>query len=358
MKVAYVIPFDLSRHSALWARLIERLECWRGHDVEAVIIVCLPRDSRLSRGDIPAPHRLVPIARSSSAIASFSVSRVLSHFEVDVVYMRYGLPYPGLVQVARRWPTVLEIHADDRVESEFRPWRYRVVSTMFRRALLDMARGAVFVDPDLMHSQSFARIDGPTEFISNGVKIDPNVAYGGGRSREWVTPRLFMAIGSPEPWQGFEKLVSLARLCPNFDFIVAGPVTEVEGLPSNMILRGVLDTASIEATLQRMDIGIGNLGLELVSRRRPSPLKVREYIRAGLPCVIAHDDPDISDDEPSVLQLGYGFSPSAEVARRLEQFVLDRLGRYCSRELALSVSLEQKEARRLALLGTALRSEG
>jgi hypothetical protein len=103
--------------------------------------------------------------------------------------------------------------------------------------------------------------------------------------------------------------------------------------------------------LNGVDLGIGNLAVERIDRPRCSPLKVREYIAAALPCIIAHDDPDLNQ-LPGVLNLGYGFTPSLEVAAKIDSFVQEWIGRACPIDLAEAVDLAHKEDARLEFLAS------
>ena len=137
---------------------------------------------------------------------------------------------------------------------------------------------------------------------------------------------------------------------PDMEFHLAGAVRAATATaPVNVFFHGPLTQLELGRLYSHVDVGIGNLALETIGRLRPSPLKVREYVRAGLPCVIAHEDPDLPPD-PSVLRLPFGFVPTPELANSLRRFVVANLGSTCSGAVAESVSLSSKEAVRAQLL--------
>ena len=207
MNVAYVIPFDIWQARGLWVRLEERMRIWAELDLKATILVCTPSRSAPGSMEVPKPHSLRQVSSVTSSMATFALARVVSGLQPDVVYLRYGLPYPGLIRMARKFPTAIEVHSNDLVEAAFRPHKYRIVIRALRRPLLNAVNGAVFVDPDLASAPSFARIHGPRVTIPNGIALDPGMVYGGGRNRTWSVPRLLMAVGALEPWQGLDKLL-------------------------------------------------------------------------------------------------------------------------------------------------------
>lgn len=351
MRVAYALTFDFSLAHGLLQRMSERAEVLLEQGVDLELFVAVPQDAddRWVRR-FPCPVTLV--RGKHSATASWHLSDAIAAGSFDVCYVRYGLPYPGLVRLARSIPCVLEIHADDVAEARYRPPHYGLLVRLLRRQLLSRAAGAVFVDPDLAASPRFTRIRGPRSVITNGVRLRGDVRYGGTRRRREGPPRLLLAAGAAEPWQGIDKYLELAALCPQLEFHVAGP--DLGGsLPANVIAHGQLAPEDFESLLDGVDVGVGNLALERINRPRASPLKVREYIRAGLPCLLAHDDPDLSADE-TVLDLGYGFEVSEGVAARVTGFAAQVVGVVISERNAAAVDLVTKEdARKRLLVGVA-----
>lgn len=350
MRIAYVLTFDPAINSGLWSRLVERLDNWGDRGINSDLIIACRPDSPLFQQARPRRHRLQLVTGFNPFAASFKVAKLLREQRPSLVYMRYNLPYPSMVTIADQWPTVLEVHADDTLERHYRPISYRWMSRLFRNQLLRRAKGFVFVDPELQQSRSFPRCGIPSIVLSNGIRICSKERYGGPRPRSAGPARLALLAGNAEMWQGFDKLASLAELLPQYEFHLVGPEWPLQAPEaSNLRQHGYLPPSDAVTFLNSVDIGIGNLALERIHRRRPSPLKVREYIAAGLPSIIAHDDPDL-DGLPGVLNLGYGFTPSHEIAARIDSFVQEWVGRTCPPELAQAVDLSSKEAARLNFL--------
>jgi glycosyltransferase involved in cell wall biosynthesis len=353
-KIAYVLTFDPSIGSGLWLRMQERLEVWRGLGISVDVFICCRKSSSLVLAPPIPGHRIHLLTGSNPFLASFSLPRRLALLNPDLIYMRYNLPYPSMIEVARRWPTILEIHSDDKLEWEQRPRRYRTMGKLFRSFLFRQAAAMVMVDPQLLHSPGFPVDRLPSTAIPNGIRIPANLRYGGSRERKAGPPRLVLSVGNTESWQGIDKFIELAGRLPDLEFYLLGlDATQVPDHSANVTVQERLQPWEVTQFLSRMDIGMGNLALERISRPSPSPLKVREYIAAGLPCIVAHDDPDL-DGKEGILNVGYGFTDFDQAGAAIGDFAARWTGRTCSLAMADSVSLAAKETERIAFFETIL----
>ena len=344
MRLAYVITFDPSRASGLWDRLKERMHVWAELDVRADVAICANTHTHLHGMHLPEPHRLHLLTARTSSLATRHIPRWIDDVAPDVVYARLSLPWPALALAAKRAPLVLEVHSDPILESKFRPVSYRVVSRMFTKAVLARASGFVFVDPALASSHIFAPLGRPSVCIPNGIDLPD--ALSPEPLQQGQRPRVVLVAGADEPWQGISKLEELARAIPEVEFHVIGSQADFPHLTVHPHLSGTEYTD----LLSSMHVGVGNLGLELVGRREPSPLKVREYLRHRLPVAIAHDDPDLDDSDPSLHNFGYGFTVTPEVVDRFREFVVRVAGTSCTDALRESVGLLNKERTRIEFL--------
>lgn len=354
-RIAYVLTFDPAEGSGLWLRMQERLEAWRIAGVSVDLLICCRESSTLMRETAPPGHRLHLLVGRSPFLASFGLRKRLEAISPDLVYMRYNLPYPSMIQVAGRWPTILEIHGDDKLEWEHRPLRYRAMGGFNRSILLNRAAGMVMVDAELLHSPNFPVQKIPSTAIPNGIQIPAATQYGGSRERRPGPPRLVLSAGNEESWQGIDKFLGLALRLPNLEFHVLGSDrSQLPALPENVTVHERLQARDVAPFLSGMDIGVGNLALERVSRASPSPLKVREYVAVGLPCILAHDDPDL-DGKDGMVNLGYGFTDLDQAAVAVNEFTQRWTERSCSLAMAQSVDVLAKEAERNAFFETVLR---
>lgn len=354
-KLAYVLTFDPSESSGLWLRIKERLEAWRIAGVSADIFICCRESSTLIQEPPLRGHRLHLLVGRTPFIASFGLPKKLASFNPDLIYVRYNSPYPPMIELARRWPTILEIHCDDKFEWRFYPLHYRVMGTLFRSSLLRRIDGIVMVDPELMDSSNFPVKKVPAKTIPNGICIPDDTRYDTYRERQPGPSRLVLSVGNTLSWQGIDKFFKLALHLPDLEFHLVGlGADQVPTFPKNVTAHGRLLPGEVKPFLSTMDIGFGNLAPERAFGPYPSPLKVREYVAAGLPCVVAHNDPDL-EGKDGILNLGYGFTDFEKAGIAVRDFALVWTGRACSLAMADSVNVLGKETERLAFFETVLR---
>lgn len=355
-RLAYVLTFDPSESSGLWLRIKERLETWEAAGVSADIFICCRESSALIQEPPLQGHRLHLLIGRTPFLASFGLPKKLASLGPDLVYMRYNSPYPSMIDVARRWPTILEIHADDKFEWRYNRLYYRVMGTLFRSSLLRRIAGIVMIDPELMESVNFPVKEVPTTMIPNGIRIPGDTVYDASRERRPGPSRLVLTVGNALSWQGIDKFFELATVLPDLEFHLVGlGPDDFPALPGNVTAHGRLQPGDVGPLLATMDIGFGNLAPERAYGPNPSPLKVREYIAAGLPCIVAHDDPDL-DGKDGMLNLGYGFSDFEKAGIEVRDFALIWTGRTCSRAMADSIDIAAKEAQRHAFFEEVVRS--
>jgi glycosyltransferase involved in cell wall biosynthesis len=165
-------------------------------------------------------------------------------------------------------------------------------------------------------------------------------------------------LGSPmQAWHGVDKLAALARAFPSLDVDLVGYTPEqlaetVDDVPENLRVHGRLTRIEYEPLLAAADIGIGTLALHRKGMREAAPLKVREYLAAGLPVVIGYDDVDLEGVEPWwLLRLPNDEANVASAQGRIRAFVESVRGRRVPRaEVEPLISSRRKEETRLAFL--------
>lgn len=311
MRIAFVSYWDLAADDGVARKVNAQARLWReaGHEVEPVSI----RPGR-RREETPA------------AVAA------VERFAPELLYLRYDLFLPTVWALVRRVPTVVEVNGDDRVEMRLRGASARLFNAVNRRRLLGAAAGVVCVTRELA-----AGFPEPVAVVANGA--DPAaVPVLAAPANE--RPRAVFA-GSPAlAWHGVDRFVELARALPELDFDVVGP--EAPGAPANVTVHGTLRGDAYWAVLGRADVAVGSLAMERAGLREGCPLKVREYLLAGLPTLIGYEDTDFPGEPPWYLARYEG----PEQARA---FVEGVRGRRAPRaELESRLSWQAKEHARLS----------
>jgi glycosyltransferase involved in cell wall biosynthesis len=272
-----------------------------GHEVH----VAAPR----LEGRPPAGLRLWPLppvtgrdaARERSARDSdAAVATVLDRVRPDLVYERYSLwgstatAWAGAAGV----PSVLEVNAPlPQEQATHRFLADRAGAEAVAVAALSAATAVVCVSDAVADwARAVSRHPERVHTEPNGVDVD--------RVRPAprpVTPADGASftvgfVGTLRPWHGVETLLDavalLARRDPSWRLLlvgdgpVAGPLrarAADRGVAAAVETTGALDPAEVPAQLHRMDVGVAPY-----PAAEPcyfSPLKVYEYLAAGLPVV-------------------------------------------------------------------------
>jgi glycosyltransferase involved in cell wall biosynthesis len=359
MRIAYVCYWFLLERDGVTNKINAQVAAWReqGHEVE---VFCLARVWP-SRQTGETTWRTfffeTPVGRQR---ATARVVDAVEEWGPDAIYLRYELFLPPLPRLLRKYPTVIEINANDKEEAKLRVERPRLAglyNDVNRRVLLSRARGLVFVTRELARSPHYTSYGKPGEVIANGIDLS---TIPPAPPADNARPRVVFLGSARQAWHGVDKIVWLAGAMPEADFDIVGYRTaemqEVLGsdwvAPPNLNVRGVLARADYEPIIASADLAIGTLALHRKNMEEACPLKVREYLAYGIPVVIAYDDTDLEGSTPWYLLRLPNREDNVQVAlESIRGFLADVRGRRVPRdEIADRVGSEAKERRRLAFI--------
>ncbi len=351
MRIAYIFPENVGRASGVLKKVLGQVRTWLaiGHEVK---LFCVSQRGEVWNGLRAVPAEVFFFARLWHLFRAYrEMARAVAAWRPDVLYLRYGLYAPALGRLGQRYPLVLEINSNDVVERlEGAPLSIRAYRRLTRGFLLERACGHVFVaGGGLPSHRSFARFAKPRMVLGNGIGLADYPTFPAPRNEH---PRLLF-VGTPrQAWHGLDKMLHLARACPDWPFQLVGPTGEgmSTGLPPNVSALGYLDRSEYEDSLRSTDVALGTLALHRKRMDEASPLKVREYLACGLPTIIGYRDTDFSEERPFLLQL-----PNTEdnVVRHLPEIraFVDRVkGTRVPREEVSHLDLANKEPKRLEFL--------
>lgn len=348
MRIAYVSHWDPFREDGVLRKMRSQGSAWEalGADVE---FFCLGRE--LDHGGaarLPGQRFLFRRGISGRSAATLRLARAVGAWRPELVYLRYSLFLPPPVHLIRRFPTVIEINSDDRVEYGMRSRALGAYNELNRRALFSAATGFAFVTEELAQLTSFGQRDKRRCIVTNGIDLDDATPLPPAAN---TRPRLVFLGGTADSWHGVDKMIRLAAMLPEFDFDLIG-CTDIGPTPANVRVHSFLERTAYEKMLATADVAIGTLALHRKSMSEAAPLKVREYLSRGIPVIVAYDDPDLRDEPWFVLRL-----PNTE---RNVEASCDRIREYVSRvrgqridraDVAGRIDIAAKEATRLAFFG-------
>jgi hypothetical protein len=345
MKVSYLARWDARTETGVMKKILAQLEVWQNLGIDSRLFVLSP--SQEIWGALASAPAEVVVGRGG-LFRDRDLRRLLERvyeWKPDVAYVRYGTHYRSLERFMERVPTALELNTDDVGEYRlYLPWYKYRYHLHTRGRILQRAQGMVSVTHEI--GRRFAPFGAPMVVIGNGIDlthITPSPPSPEGHVRA-------IFIGSAvAPWHGVDKILAAAEQLPSWEFTVVGP-SIVGRIPNNVAAYGHLAAAEYKALLERADVAIGTMALHRNGMDEACPLKVREYLAAGLPCIIGHEDTDFTPPPDFILQLSNCEANLREGLLRVEEFGRMWKGRRVSRERIQHLDIRAKEANRIAFL--------
>lgn len=318
MRIAYLAYWNLDANDGVAKKIAAQLAQWRaaGHEAEAFAI---------------APTSLLERARLTRRVVDEALA-----FGPDVAYLRYDLWAPPIARLMRGIPTAVEVNSDDRAEMRRRGPAVALFNEWNRRRIYLRAAGLVCVTNEL--AGRLAVYGKSATVVANGVDAMRVPALAAPVNER---PRVIF-VGSPQiAWHGVDRLLELAEALPDFDFDLIGPDPERD-LP-NVTAHGVLREPDYFPLLAQADAAVGSLAMERAGLTEGSPLKVREYLLAGIPTIVGYDDTDFLGRDPWFLLKS---TDPAEVRAFVERV----RGRRVPRDEVAHLTSQAKEIERLRFL--------
>jgi glycosyltransferase involved in cell wall biosynthesis len=203
----------------------------------------------------------------------------------------YAYPLEKLFDIA---PVVVEINTNDIDEYRYRGSLYYWMNRFFRGRILRNAAGIIVPSFELRDMPANQKYQKPITVITNGIDLTEIPSLPPAMNK---TPVLAFVATPGYPWHGIDKIIELAIVCDDLNFIVIGfDQTDCPGqLPANLKLLGSLRQREIGNALLKADLAFGTLALHRKNMNEACPLKVREALAYGLPIIYAYKDTDFED---------------------------------------------------------------
>ena len=365
MRIAYItLHWPRKKASGIGRKIDEQINAWRqsGHTVQqfshripvediSELVDGIGFEYKEARG-IAGP--LITEINRSRAI--LPLVKALREFKPDIIYLRWSMyvfPAHRLFHIA---PVVIEINTDDISQHEMLGPLLSFYNRLTRPIFLRNAAGLVFTSKELQTCASYAPFQRPGVVIANGIDLSRNPAFPAPRN---TRPRVGF-IGTPGmSWQGVDKIIRLAELCPDLDFDVIGYEKPAERTspPANVFFHGYLDTDKARTVLAGDDVGLGTLALHRKSMQEASSLKIREYLAYGIPVIIPYSDTDLEDlQTDTILRIPNTEDNIEQAWHTIHDFACKMQGRRIDRGLISGrIDTQHKEKLRLVFFESCLR---
>lgn len=357
MKIAYVtLHWPRTKTSGIGKKMQRQIDTWQksGHSVTCYMhLHNVEEQSSL----VPAKYFFYHSAQNPLNVVKREITRsqalaelitTVQRDEPDVIYLRWGMYANPLYKLFSKIPVVVEINTNDVREHRLLGFPLYLYNLLTRSITLRNASGLVFTTRELAAEPEFARFNTPRCVISNGIDLD---AYQPLPAPHTPVPHLAF-IGTPDlPWQGVEKLVSLAKMVTDIhiDIIGCSSLPGQEILPENMTLHGYLEKEQYRQVLAQASAAIGTLSLFKKGMQEAAPLKIRECAALGIPLILPYWDSDfheISCDK--ILEIPNTQENVCRFAPLIHDFVYSMRGKRLERgEIFNLINIEIKENKRL-----------
>ncbi len=316
MNILYVctdkgIPLRGAKGASAHVRQISAALQAKGHDLTLAV------RSMSGANPDPAVARIVELSAPQHDQAT-QVADLINAHKCSVVLERYALTSGSAAAAcaALHVPLVYEVNAPIVLEAA----RYRGLEELEaglarEQGLFNAAAAAVVVSSALSHYVSTVAPALPVAVVSNGVDLARFTRCMPRTDRGDRTIRIGF-VGSMKPWHGVEELVTafaeLALREPSVRLVLAGHGPSLASVRAAVDLAHLADRVDIlgEVRHDQVPSVLATLDLAVAPYRATedfyfSPLKVLEYLAAGLPVVY----PKIGDLPFLVGQAGLGYPP-------------------------------------------------
>ncbi len=311
MRIAYVcadpgVPVFGAKGSSVHVQEVVRAFIALGADVE-LFATRLDGDASSGLEDVPL-HWLPALpkgnlaARERAALGAnnglAASLRIAGSF--DMVYERYSLwSYAGMeFAQAAAIPGILEVNAPlIEEQARYRGLLDRTSAECVANRIFNAASAAVVVSREVGgYLERFNGIAGRIHVVPNGVNVDRFAPRSSGSRTRRPNEFTIGFVGTLKPWHGLPILADafgrFHRNHPLSRLIIAGDGPERETFAASLDAAGALDAASFEGAvlpvavpdvLARVDVAVAPYPAE--QDFYFSPLKIFEYMAAGLPVV-------------------------------------------------------------------------
>jgi glycosyltransferase involved in cell wall biosynthesis len=305
MKIAYIARRPIPSVHAHAVQIVKMCDAFGRLGHEVMLFANLGDDKPTAIFDRYGVGRTFEVDVFPKRIKRFRrprfAARLLRHPFIRNADLCFGRDITALAALSlTKKPIVYEAHTIPPVGS----YRWRLLAWMFGRKNFSHLVCVTSTLADL-HREQFPRLAGKPIIVAPNAAADVPPAD---IDLSWPGRPDAIQVGfagRPFEGKGIELIIDAARQLPAIDFHVVGAkrddLTWIEGvLPQNLHLHGYQPHGRLGSYFAKFDIAVAPYGAKVMNASRiesaaiTSPLKLLEYMAAGLPSIVS-DLPGVGD---------------------------------------------------------------
>lgn len=294
MRIAYLFVYKDEKCTSVYNKVLAQVDEWvrQGAQVKLFMLT--------NSIDISHPN-VVVIKRQGLLKTIRSFYTELNKYDPELLYHRMWVLSPMLLPALfAKYKTIAEINTDVRLELDIlkkkslKGFLTYIYDLATRKLYYKCLNGAVAVTNELTNG-----FENKVVVIPNSINVD-NFPYRKS-DKQPKLPSVFF-IGSPGySWHGVDTLCNLAsKTIGRLEFHIVGlEAAEVSDAPENVRFYGYLQMEEYVKIARNCAVGMGTLALHRKNLSEACPLKVREYLSAGLPVILPYKETAFISEKPS-----------------------------------------------------------
>lgn len=338
MRLAYYVPAQLHAHPGIGARVEMTMRAWERLGTPATLVT----GPTIESGGGSAWSGVAHLRSDRSAAAQ--VSDLVREGSITHVHQRLFLPTSGWLRM--QVPASIEVHARLRRAESRRDITRVIAGWRVSRRLRNRCGAGVFITEELSEQPEYRTLPFRVT-LGNGTELSHPVSAPANR-----VPVIGLSVGSASAWHGVDRFERLAAVLPDVRFRLLHPERVSMPAPDHGRLEviRVRSRSHFRSELAQLDAAMGSLAMERAGLTEAAPLKVRDYVDAGIPTVLPYVDTNLDGcSDPMLLRLSRN---SSGWATALMSWLSDVSGQRLRESTRQAVSIDVIEARRLEMLAS------
>lgn len=342
MKIAYIFIHKNKKNKSVLKKVYSQFKNWEGVEKKLFII---SKDNIFYNDE-----NVVWIPLSNQFLNILNIYKNINLFKPDIIYHRIWLLSPFLILLKlKKYKLVGELNSN--VNEELKNNKYSTVRSFFihtynritYKFYYKLLSGIVSLTYEMATDITCKK-----SVIPNSIDL-----YEKNTIKNKINSNRVVFIGTPGyEWQGIDIIKKISNLShEDLHFDVIG--FENNGCIdySNITWHGFIDSNKYEKILLNAAVGLGTPALFRKNHSEACPLKVREYLRFGLPVILPYDDTSFLNKDNDWLlrvnfqnheRLAYETLKIIDFVKKMQNVIVEKhmLERY--------ISIKNSESKRIA----------